>query len=218
MEKFKDKINNILNEDVSPKRINQAINDRKKVFITYTHDDGIKRSREIEIYAYGLSKAGNPVIRAFQTAGKTATVKPGWKLFRVDRINSFRLLKTFSGFDEEPARRYVGSFIGGFNPLTDKSMSKVFNIVNLGDGNNNTPQTPNNTNQSNNVTDLDKNQVNQQKNEPTTNNNNQEIDNKKVIDISDADKKPINKSEFEQELNNRLNNNNQNDIEKESDI
>jgi hypothetical protein len=74
--------------------------------------------RFIEIYGYGVSKAGNPVIRVYQLGGDTKTIQPGWKLFRVDRISDLKML---GGTFNEPRKL--------FNPNGDKEMTKIYNIV-----------------------------------------------------------------------------------------
>jgi len=83
-------------------------------------DPGGKGKRWIEIYAYGKSKAGNDVIRVYQLGGDTKTIQPGWKLFRVDRMNSLRKL---GGTFSEPRRL--------FNPNGDKDMITLYNIINF---------------------------------------------------------------------------------------
>jgi len=83
-------------------------------------DSGGKGKRWIEIYAYGKSKAGNDVIRVYQLGGDTKTIQPGWKLFRVDRMNGLRKL---GGTFSEPRRL--------FNPNGDKDMITLYNIINF---------------------------------------------------------------------------------------
>lgn len=66
----------------------QAINERRVIALDY--DPG---ARIIEPHAYGESKEGNGLLRAFQTSGASASGEHiHWKLFRVDRIRSFKLL------------------------------------------------------------------------------------------------------------------------------
>lgn len=81
-------------------------------------DPGGKGRRWIEIYAYGKSKAGNDVIRAYQIGGDTKTIQPGWKLFRVDRMNGFKKL---GGTFNEPRPL--------FNPTGDKDMIQIYKIT-----------------------------------------------------------------------------------------
>lgn len=50
-------------------------------------------TRIVEPHAYGLSSQGNPLLRAFQTEGASASNRPfAWKLFRVDRIADLLVL------------------------------------------------------------------------------------------------------------------------------
>ena len=81
-------------------------------------DPGGKGKRWIEIYTYGKSKAGNDVIRVYQLGGDTKTIQPGWKLFRVDRMNGLRKL---GGNFYEPRKL--------FNPIGDKDMIEIYNII-----------------------------------------------------------------------------------------
>ena len=68
--------------------------------------------------AFGLTKSGYPVIRAFETFGDTKTIVPEWKFFRVDRISSWR--DTNKVFHEIDRR---------FNPNGDRTMRVVYNIA-----------------------------------------------------------------------------------------
>lgn len=117
--------NYILFEEVDPIRIKNAIKKRKSVYINYDSEGEAKGKRIIQPVAYGLSKAGNPVIRAFQPFGDTKTRVPHWKLFRVDRILDWKQTKnTFSIPSKIP-----GIKISGFNPNGDRSMSQVYVIA-----------------------------------------------------------------------------------------
>lgn len=81
-------------------------------------DPGGNGKRWIEIYAYGKSKAGNDVIRVYQIGGDTKTIQPGWKLFRIDRMDNFKKL---GGNFYEPRKL--------FNPNGDKDMIEIYNII-----------------------------------------------------------------------------------------
>ena len=81
-------------------------------------DPGGKGRRWIQMYCYGVSKAGNDVVRVYQVGGYTKTIQPGWKLFRVDRIKNLRKLS--GTFDEAKPL---------FNPTGDKDMIKIYNIT-----------------------------------------------------------------------------------------
>jgi hypothetical protein len=79
----------LLRESASVENVVKAMDNHSKVIINY-HSDGKDEhsgTRVIEPITYGLTKAGNPVIRAYQPYGDTTTTAPGWKLFRLDRIS-----------------------------------------------------------------------------------------------------------------------------------
>ena len=96
---------------------------QKRIAEVYYDDDedpGGKGKRWVEIYCYGTSKAGNDVVRVYQVGGVTKTIQPGWKLFRVDRMDA---LKKLGGTFSEPRPL--------FNPTGDKDMTKIYNITNF---------------------------------------------------------------------------------------
>jgi hypothetical protein len=104
---------------ISVTNINNAINNKNEVIIYYDGDENTsKGKRNVEVYAYGISMAGNPVIRAYQLSGDSDTIVPEWKLFRVDRISQWSVLK----------RRFTTPR-PKFNPNGDKSMKSVLNIT-----------------------------------------------------------------------------------------
>ena len=104
---------------ISVSNINDAINNKNEVIIYYDGDENTsKGKRNVEVYANGISLAGNPVIRAYQLSGDSDTIVPEWKLFRADRISQWSVLsKRFS----TPKPK--------FNPSGDKSMKSVLNIA-----------------------------------------------------------------------------------------
>ena len=111
----------ILNESVSPNSVTDSIKNKYRVTINYEGDPahGIAPGiRTIEIYAYGLTKAGNPVIRAYQPYGDTVSTVPSWKFFRLDRVKTWK-----------PTYSLVTQPAPGFNPNGDKSMSEVYTIA-----------------------------------------------------------------------------------------
>lgn len=73
--------------------LSSAIENRSVLRVTY-----YPGTRIVEPHAYGLSSRGNPLLRAFQTEGASASDRPfAWKLFRVDRIADLLVLdSTFS--------------------------------------------------------------------------------------------------------------------------
>lgn len=104
---------------ISITNINNAINNKNEVIIYYDGDENTsKGKRNVEVYAYGISMAGNPVIRAYQLSGDSDTIVPEWKLFRVDMISQWSVLK-----------RIFTTPRPKFNPNGDKSMKSVLNIA-----------------------------------------------------------------------------------------
>ena len=122
---------NILNEainavNVGMDDINQAIDSKRCVIIDY--NDETKHpaigDRLVEIYVFGLSKAGNPMFRAFQYDGVTKKGIPQWKTFRLDRVTKWEL--TDETFDEEPRKR---KFLVKQYKSNDKLFSNIYNYV-----------------------------------------------------------------------------------------
>jgi predicted DNA-binding transcriptional regulator YafY len=112
-------------EVASIENIVDAIKKRQKIVVYYDGDEpGGRGLREIEPVCFGYSKADNPVLRAWDLEGASHTgykgeqPLPGWRLFRVDKILSFKPTgETFN----EPKPNY--------NPNGDKSMKRV--IINV---------------------------------------------------------------------------------------
>ena len=70
--------------------VNDAIDNLRQVEIRYNSGgEPVATGRRI-IYpvAYGVTKSGNPVVRAFEPYGDTKTKTPAWKFFRLDRIKN----------------------------------------------------------------------------------------------------------------------------------
>lgn len=123
----------ILNEDVQPSNVIDAIKNRCQVIITYSDEkDRAPKKRLIEPYVYGLSKAGNSVFRAYQYEGDTFRGVPKWKLFRLDRVTSWQ--PTDSHFTAEPKER--GWNAESYNENGDNSMSTVLTQVDLSNSDN----------------------------------------------------------------------------------
>lgn len=98
-----------------------AIKKKDKVIIYYDGDEpGGRGLREIEPVCFGYSKANNPVLRAWDKEGSSHTAYkgekplPGWRLFRVDKILSFK--PTGEKFDTPQP---------DYNPNGDKSMVRI---------------------------------------------------------------------------------------------
>lgn len=105
--------------------VNDAINNLNPVEIRYTAVDAKNKAygrRIIYPVAYGLTKAGNPVIRAFEPYGDTHTKVPAWKFFLLSGIRKWRTLKN---------KTFKGEKLEGFNKDNDESMSVVYNIANI---------------------------------------------------------------------------------------
>jgi predicted DNA-binding transcriptional regulator YafY len=98
-----------------------AIKKKDKIIIYYDGDEpGGRGLREIEPVCFGYSKADNPVLRAWDQTGASHTSYkgeqplPGWRLFRVDKILSFR-----------PSGEKFNEIRPGYNLAGDKGMVKV---------------------------------------------------------------------------------------------
>lgn len=115
----------VLNESTNITSVSNAIRKRNPVEIVY--DDGLGK-RLIHPVAYGLSRGGNLVVRAFQPFGGTSTEVPHWKMFRLDKIISWKPLRDRI-FDEPPGQ--FNSAEGKFNPNGDNSMSEVYLVANF---------------------------------------------------------------------------------------
>lgn len=98
-----------------------AIKNKKSVIIYYDGDEpGGRGLREIEPVCFGYSKADNPVLRAWDSEGASHTAYkgekplPGWRLFRVDKILSFK-----------PTGNNFNQMRPNYNTQGDKSMVRV---------------------------------------------------------------------------------------------
>lgn len=120
----------IINEAVSGQEVIDALDNKRAVLITYDDEQYHRtQTRYIEPYVYGLTKAGNPCIRAYQYWGDTKRGVPKWKMFRLDRVLSWK--PTEQTFELEPQAR--GWAAQAYNNNGDGSMSSVFKTVDLGD-------------------------------------------------------------------------------------
>tara|TARA_R110000823_G_scaffold290583_2_gene408844 strand:+ start:4029 stop:4430 length:402 start_codon:yes stop_codon:yes gene_type:complete len=121
-------LKDIITEDVSIAPIRDAIHNTHVVELKYMDDAKLPGGSEVRIIypvAYGSSLKDNPVFRAYQISGPSLKVDkrgvplPDWRLFRKDRVQSFKL-KTgedtnFVTFTEPPL----------YNPVGDNSMVNV---------------------------------------------------------------------------------------------
>jgi len=125
----------LINEVASIDSIVDAIKRRKKVIIYYDGDEpGGTGLREIEPVCLGTSKANNKVLRAWDMEGSSHTAYkgeqplPGWRLFRVDKILSF---KPTGEFFDSPQPNYN---FNGDKSMTNVIINTVFdNVVSLTD-------------------------------------------------------------------------------------
>jgi predicted DNA-binding transcriptional regulator YafY len=108
-------------EVASIESIVDAIKKKKRMIIYYDGDEpGGKGLREVEPVCFGYSKAGNPVLRAWEIEGAShrdvlgLKPLPNWRYFRVDKILSFK-----------PSGEYFDSPRPNYNSRGDKSMSRV---------------------------------------------------------------------------------------------
>lgn len=133
--KLTEALTSLLTEVASIDSIVDSIKKRKKIIIYYDGDEpGGRGLREIEPVCLGVSKANNRILRAWDMEGSSHTAYkgeqplPGWRLFRVDKILSF---KPTGEFFDSPRPNY--NFDG------DKSMINVIinavfdNVVSLTD-------------------------------------------------------------------------------------
>lgn len=98
-----------------------AIKRRDRVIIYYNGDEpGGNGLRIIEPVCFGYSKADNPVVRAWDLEGASHSEYegeqplPGWRLFRVDKIMSFK-----------PSGEKFDEVRPGYNLAGDKGMVNV---------------------------------------------------------------------------------------------
>ena len=130
---FSEIVREVLNEEVDVKSVNDAIDRTYEVLINYRGEEGEHTGpREIQPVAYGTTKAGFPAIRAFQPNGDTSSRVPSWKLFRLDRIESWKP-QPDRKFDEPPG--FNQQALGQFNPNGDEGMSQVFKVASFGGSN-----------------------------------------------------------------------------------
>ena len=202
MKLFENILNKILlTESVSVKDVESAIDNHNRIIINYHSkgEDNNTGARVIEVYAYGLTKAGNPCIRAFQPFGNTTSRVPSWKFFRLDRITAWQPTKqTFT----HPADFYYQN-IGDFNENGDETMSVVYKIAQFTDKENNikTPEAQPKSKEDIYKTDTEKKMERFR----------QQMENPRKIDLSQFSSKPRPKSEEEtkkdlEKLRNTLNN------------
>jgi len=133
--KLQESLKGLICEIASLDSVQTAVNNRNVVVIYYDGDEpGGKGIREVEPVALGKSKAGNLVMRGWDREGSSHTAYkgeqplPGWRLFRLDKILSFK-----------PTGEIYNEPKPGYNFNGDKSMASVITIAKF---NNNSTPTP----------------------------------------------------------------------------
>ena len=121
-------VKSLILEIASIDSIVNAIKGKDKIIIYYDGDEpGGRGLRNIEPVCFGYSKAGNPVLRAWDLEGASHRAYlgkkplPSWRMFRVDKTFTFN--RTGETFNELPA---------DYNPNGDKSMTQVYINAKLG--------------------------------------------------------------------------------------
>jgi predicted DNA-binding transcriptional regulator YafY len=117
-------LNDIILEAAERMEVERAIVNHDRIRINYLGDETIKAGeRDIEPYVLGLSKAGNPILRAYQYRGVTDTEQPGWKTFRLDKI------RDWSELNDMPFRTPISDRVRNipkYNPNGDRSMITIY--------------------------------------------------------------------------------------------
>ena len=119
--KLQETLKGLICEIASVDSVVNSIKNKQKCVIYYDGDEpGGRGLREIEPVCLGTSKVGNKVLRAWDEEGSSHTAYkgeqplPGWRLFRVDKILSFK-----------PTAENFITPKPGYNPRGDRSMKRV---------------------------------------------------------------------------------------------
>lgn len=114
-------LKSLILEVASIENVIDCIKNRKRCIIYYEGDEpGGKGLREIEPVAFGVSTAGNKVVRAWENEGAShrgylgTRPVPGWRYFRLDKILSLK-----------PTGEIFNEIRPNFNINGDKSMKSV---------------------------------------------------------------------------------------------
>lgn len=123
--KLQESLKSLILEIASIEDVVNAIKNKQRVIVHYEGDEpGGRGIREIEPVCLGVSKAGNKVLRAWDEEGASHTnytgeqPLPGWRLFRLDKINSLK-----------PTGENFIEMRPNFNPNGDKSMTSIIIIA-----------------------------------------------------------------------------------------
>lgn len=114
-------LKDIILEVVAVNSVTDTIKKKQKIVVYYDGDEpGGKGLRLIEPVCFGYSKADNPVLRAWDLEGASHTAYkgeqplPGWRLFRLDKILTYK-----------PSGESFDSPRPGYNSRGDRSMNRV---------------------------------------------------------------------------------------------
>lgn len=110
----------LLFEDVTNQGndIKSAVENMHPAHIVYNGpSDGGKGERIIYPVAYGISTAGNLVVRAFQPQGSTSSEIPAWKFFRLDRIGKW---------NTDNSETFNPAELKGFNDKGDEQIDTLY--------------------------------------------------------------------------------------------
>lgn len=114
-------LNDLILEVASVDQITDAIKTKRVCVIYYNGDEpGGRGLRVIEPVAFGYSKKGNPVLRAWDREGAShrgylgKKPLPSWRFFRVDKMEFIR-----------PTQETFDTPRPNYNPNGDKSMERV---------------------------------------------------------------------------------------------
>mgnify|MGYP000302535993 CR=1 FL=1 len=127
--KLQETLKSLICEIAALDSVIDSIKKRQRVIIYYDGDEpGGRGLREIEPVCLGVSKAGNKVLRAWDSQGSSHTAYkkkqplPGWRMFRLDKILSYR-----------PTDEVYNEPKPGYNLNGDKSMVSVILNAKFGD-------------------------------------------------------------------------------------
>ena len=119
--KLVNNLSELITEIAAISDMTSSIKKRNLVTIYYGgNDNGGKGYRTIEPVCLGFSKKDNMVLRAWEVEGASYSAKnkgnflPGWRLFRVDKI-----------FTYKPTLDKFNTVRPNYNPTGDKSMIRV---------------------------------------------------------------------------------------------
>jgi len=112
-------------ERANRSQVEDAIDKKQRIRIYYMGDEGdVSGYRNIEPYVLGLSKADNPILRAWQINGVTDSESPMWKTFRLDKIREWRPFPNY--FFDTPRDRYETSSAPEYRENGDDSMTVIY--------------------------------------------------------------------------------------------